>query len=346
MGIGLAATLLLGACGSLSSEELAQKEESPESPNPPPAAVEPDPSIAETTEPELDEPVESEQPERSQNGDSSFDLLPSFYPDPVTSGGTVSGTVEASIVTGTDTTASGSCEGFISESPDHQVNLRDDFSYLTLGVESSSPVSLVVVGDGGDSWCATGLNPRVEEEAWAQGRYNIYVGNPDGPEDGEPYELSISEINPNFNGFGAVPFEEGTPGNDAYEGGDYQPISVAPGFEPDPAIGTGNVGGPLLASDVTGVVDTETGECNGYIDTQADHYLTLEQPFRYLKVLAESPSPTSLVIVGPQGESWCHTGNNPFIEGVWDEGEYEVYLSNLDGADVGDRYELLVTELD
>ncbi len=50
--------------------------------------------------------------------------------------------------------------------------------------------------------------------------------------------------------------------------------------------------------------------------------------------------------MGPQGESWCHTGNNPFIEGVWDEGEYEVYLSNLDGADVGDRYELLVTELD
>ncbi|MEM9567449.1 MAG: hypothetical protein AAF974_04005, partial [Cyanobacteria bacterium P01_E01_bin.34] len=287
----------------------------------------------------------------SPSSDSTFDLLPGFYPDPATDTGIVSGTVEASSLTGTDSTPSGSCEGFVNESPDHQINLRADFSYLALEIDSSSPVSLIIVGENGERWCASGSGPRVEEGAWQQGSYDIYVGNPEAPESGDRYELIISEINPNpSNQFESAPFQEGPyeeeAPSDSFEQGDYQPITVAPGFEPDPAIGTGNVGGPLLATDVTGVADTETGECQGYIDTTADHSLTLEQSFRYLKVQAESPNPTSLVILGPQGEAWCFTGNNPFIEGVWDAGEYEVYLANLDGAAVGERYELLITELE
>ena len=139
VGIGLAAMLLLAACGSLTSEEADPKADSPNSPNISPETVEP-----ETVEPESGEPIASEQNQESEDneepGDSTntFDLLPGFYPDPATDTGTAAGTIEASSLTGTDSTASGSCEGFINESPDHQVNLRDDFSYLTLGVESSA----------------------------------------------------------------------------------------------------------------------------------------------------------------------------------------------------------------
>ncbi|MEL7086372.1 MAG: hypothetical protein AAGM36_17960 [Cyanobacteria bacterium J06597_1] len=358
MGFSLAAALLISAC-STSNEETPTSE--PESSSNSSEQVVPESSISDSSNPEdtnpEDTPPEDNNPEISHSdiedspsSNSTFDLLPGFYPDPAIDTGIVSGTVEASSLTGTDSTPTGACEGFVNESPDHQINLRADFSYLSLEIDSASPVSLVIVGENGDRWCASGSGPRIEEDAWSQGSYDIYVGNPDAPESGDRYELSISEINPNpSNQFGSAPFQEGPPEEgvpgDSFGQGDYQPINVAPGFEPDPAIGTGNVGGPLLATDVTGVADTETGECQGYIDTTADHFLTLEQPFRYLKVQAESPSPTSLVIVGSQ-EVWCFTGNNPFIEGVWDAGEYEVYLANLDGAAVGERYELLVTELE
>ena len=143
--------------------------------------------------------------------------------------------------------------------------------------------------------------------------------------------------------------------------GDVRPPAIKSRNTPNHRHGSGNLQGrsglapppscpqllpPLLASDVTGTTETETGECQGYIDSEADHYLTLEHSFQYLKVLAESDSPTSLAILGPKGEAWCHTGSNPYIEGVWDAGEYQVYLANLEEADVGDRYELLVTEID
>ncbi|MGK7911241.1 MAG: hypothetical protein AB4050_07125 [Synechococcus sp.] len=351
---GLAATLLITACSSPNSGEARTpgSESSNNSSSSEPLTLEtpPEPSDSDELEPAAPE-TSSSDIEDSFASDSSFDLLPGFYPDPATDTGVISGTVEASSLTGTDSTPAGGCEGFINEAPDHQVNLRVDFSYLALEVESASPASLVIVGENGDRWCTAGDRPRIEQEAWSQGRYDIYVGNPETPASGDRYELSISEFNPNQSSqFGSAPSQEGpleqAPPGSAFAGEDYQPISVAPGFEPDPAIGTGEVGGPLLATDVTGVADTETGECKGYIDTTADHFLTLEQPFRYLKVQAESTSPTSLVIVGPQGEAWCYTGNNPYIEGVWDAGEYEVYLANLDEAGVGDRYELLVTELE
>ena len=357
VGLGLAAALLMTACGSLNSEDATPTVDSPNNSSPETTDLE-RASSGETDEEDSDSAAidperAGEEPEEGSgtSSTSTFDLLPGFYPDPATDTGIVSGSVESSSVTGTDSTSSGTCEGFVNESPDHQVNLRADFGYLALEIDSSTPVSLVVVGENGDLWCINGSSPRLEEDSWSQGRYDIYVGNPEAPESGDRYELSISEINPNpSNQFGSAPyqqepFEDGTP-DSAFGEGDYQPITVAPGFEPDPAIGTGHVGGPLLATDVTGVAETETGECQGYIDTTADHFLTLEQPFRYLKVQAESPNPTSLVILGPQGEAWCFTGSNPYIEGVWDAGEYEVYLANLGEEGVGDRYELRVTELE
>ncbi len=263
-------------------------------------------------------------PAESAEGDyGNFNLLPDFYPDPAIGTGLSGGTVPATQLAGVEG-SSETCVGFVNESPAHKVNLQDNFNHLNFSVESPEPVLLVVVSEMGDRWCAVGRQPIVEGDYWSSGRYNVYVGNPDAPEVGDRYELLISEINLE----------------------DYQPISIAPGFEPDPAIGTGYVGGSLSAIDVAGTALTETGDCEGFVDSSADHQLTLEQPFQFLKVLASSDEPTSLVILGPNGESWCSTGDNPYIEGVWDAGEYEVYLANPYSKQSGARYELRVTEID
>ena len=308
LGFGLAATVMLSACSSIPSAIATLKNDS--------------------------------SPNSAETDDTSFDLLPGFQPDPAIGRGEAGGTIVASQLIGSEANGAKACEGYISETPNHQIHLRDDFSYLNIAVDSHSPAALAIVAENGSSWCSSGKWPSIEQEFWPEGRYDVYVGNLAAPEPGDRYELRITEIDPQLE----AEWEDA--GNRSFEGEDYLPISVAPGFEPDPTIGRGNVGGEHIDTDITGVTETETGDCNGFIDSEADHYLTLEQPFRYLKVLAESDSPTSLTILGPEGEVWCHTGRNPYIEGVWDAGEYKVFLANLDSAEVGDRYELMVTEID
>lgn len=125
---------------------------------------------------------------------------------------------------------------------------------------------------------------------------------------------------------------------------DYESFTLAPGFQPDPTIGTGAIGGPRLASEATGVTNTETGQCSGYIDTLPDHQITLTADFEYLEIAAVSSARTSLVILGPNGEAWCNTGENPSIYGFYESGSYDVYVGNM-RRDVGARYELFITEL-
>ncbi len=125
---------------------------------------------------------------------------------------------------------------------------------------------------------------------------------------------------------------------------DYESFTLAPGFTPDPVIGTGNTGGPRLASEATGTRTTETGECSGYIDTLPDHELELTADFEYLNIAAFSEGESSLVVFGPNEEVWCFTGENPSISGFYDQGDYDVYVGNL-SRDIGPRYELVITEL-
>ncbi len=126
---------------------------------------------------------------------------------------------------------------------------------------------------------------------------------------------------------------------------DYASFELSPGFTPDPTIGTGNTGGPRLASEATGTSTTETGECSGYIDTLPDHELELTADFEYLSIAAMTEGEASLVIFGPNAETWCFTGENPSISGFYDQGTYEVYVGNM-SRDIGPRYELVITELE
>lgn len=122
---------------------------------------------------------------------------------------------------------------------------------------------------------------------------------------------------------------------------DYAAFTLSPGFQQ--VIGTGNTGGPRLASEAMGIALTSTGKCNGYIDTLPDHRLTLTANFDYLSVAAVTEGYAALVITGPNAEVWCATNQNPGISGFYEQGVYDIYISNLRQG-MGPRYELVITE--
>ena len=127
-------------------------------------------------------------------------------------------------------------------------------------------------------------------------------------------------------------------------GSDYCDIDIYPNFSPNPTYATGAVGGSLNATEVTGLTNSETGKCIGFVDTTPDHYVNISQSMDYLAIGVNSTEETSIVIVEPDGNPLCHSGDDPFIEGPFlKTGAYEVYIGNLSEAGVGPRYRVYVT---
>ncbi|MFW5878211.1 MAG: hypothetical protein ACOCVR_00195, partial [Myxococcota bacterium] len=223
-------------------------------------------------------------------------------------------------------TADGPCVGMIDDSPDHTVVLTSSFSYLRIQAISDEDVSLVIKGPdrmrcNDDS---NGLNPKIDG-SWPAGTYQVYVGSV--ASGNHPYTLAISELQPS-----------GGSGQASAEGGDYQPVTLSPGFVPDPRTLTGASGGPVDAGNMG-------GECVGMIDNTADHVMTLTDDFSFLKLSVESDGDTTLVVKGPGGNR-CNddtNGLNPVLQGSWPAGRYEIYVGSMGGGN--HRYTISVTEI-
>lgn len=101
-------------------------------------------------------------------------LSPGFT-EPKTSTGTSGGAI-----------ATGNC-GYISNTPNHQIILAEDFDYLRVAAENAEGLTLLVRGPGGE-FCA----PRDPQQSgyWPRGTYEIFVG--DRATTGNTYTLSIS----------------------------------------------------------------------------------------------------------------------------------------------------------
>lgn len=117
---------------------------------------------------------------------------------------------------------------------------------------------------------------------------------------------------------------------------DYQSFSLAPGFSPNPAMGTGLSGGRQ-----------ETNDC-GYIDAEApDHVVTLTRPFQFLRASVEAEGDVTLLIVGPDGRSCSDDANGlmPEVSGAWPAGTYQIWVGDFVGDRLGaHRYELYLSE--
>lgn len=120
----------------------------------------------------------------------TVNLNAGFMPDPQVLNGTSGGAIEAYNL---GETTWGGCRGYLSDQPDHVMNLGTAFSYLRVEVASQGDSTLVI--NGPDGWrCnddAVGLNPRIDG-AWGPGIYRIWVGSYSSGMS-NPYTITFTE---------------------------------------------------------------------------------------------------------------------------------------------------------
>jgi hypothetical protein len=109
----------------------------------------------------------------------SVTLGPNFTPDPTVIRGISGGPLAASQIAGRTETATGPCNGYIDQQPDHTIVLTQFFNYLSIQVESTDDTTIVVRGPGG-TWCNDDYmgnkNPGIAGQ-WLAGTYQIWVGS-------------------------------------------------------------------------------------------------------------------------------------------------------------------------
>lgn len=115
---------------------------------------------------------------------------------------------------------------------------------------------------------------------------------------------------------------------------DYQSFSLAPGFMPDPQIGTGYSGG-----------SRQTPDC-GFVDAAnaPDHVVYLSNNFDFLRASVQSSGDVTLLIEGPGGRVCSDDVNGlmPEIAGAWSAGTYSVWIGDWDGSYY--RYQFSLSE--
>lgn len=115
---------------------------------------------------------------------------------------------------------------------------------------------------------------------------------------------------------------------------DYQSFTLAPGFHPDPATGSGHSGGPRLTEDC------------GYVDTanDPDHTVTLTRSFTYLRAYVSAPGDVTLLIEGPMGRICSDdvNGRMPEFGGRWQAGTYRLWVGDFSNSNY--RYQLFLSE--
>lgn len=115
------------------------------------------------------------------------------------------------------------------------------------------------------------------------------------------------------------------------------------GFTPSPAIITGSAGGELRATRF-GV--TSYGPCRGWIPSEANHVIRLEQNFHAMRWKIEAPGDTTLLIQGPDGVRCADDagGRDPQVEGEFPEGTYRVSVGSYTRGETI-PYRLVITDL-
>ena len=112
-------------------------------------------------------------------------------------------------------------------------------------------------------------------------------------------------------------------------------ITIDQGVTRNPLLVHGVSGGSLAALEVARTEQTATGYCDGFVNRQPNHILTLKKFFDFLKIEVDSRADTTIVVQGPGG-IWCNddTNNtNPMIEGQWQPGVYKIWIGSYQEND-------------
>jgi hypothetical protein len=117
-----------------------------------------------------------------------------FAPDPAVFRGISGGDLAAESVAGRLETETGPCLGYVSEKPDHRIQLTSFFSYLNLEITAGVDTTLIVKGPGG-TWCSDNVsrqNPSISGQ-WMPGVYEVWVGS-NSPDAFGKYQLTLTEV--------------------------------------------------------------------------------------------------------------------------------------------------------
>ncbi|NOY91382.1 MAG: hypothetical protein GXP55_09235 [Deltaproteobacteria bacterium] len=104
----------------------------------------------------------------------------------------------------------------------------------------------------------------------------------------------------------------------------FDAVTLAPGFMPDPSVTQGSSGGQSEAQRLN-------ASCRGWIASNPDHIFNVQRRFRFLRVFAVSNQDTTLVIQTPDGQLRCNDdtyGQNPSVEGSWPVGTYRIWVGS------------------
>jgi len=129
---------------------------------------------------------------------------------------------------------------------------------------------------------------------------------------------------------------------------DYEPFTLEPGFQPNPAIGTGLSGGTHQV-DCQPVESSSQETIKTYIDeaNAPDHVITITAPIPHMEASVQAEGDVTLYIEGPNGTMCSNdvNGNMPAISGEWQPGTYNVWIGDFVGDGHGTyRYELKLEE--
>ncbi len=121
-------------------------------------------------------------------------------------------------------------------------------------------------------------------------------------------------------------------------------ITIDQGVTRTPLLVDGVSGGSLAALEVSRTEQTSTGYCDGFVNRQPNHTLTLKKFFDFLKIEVDSLVDTTIVVQGPGG-IWCNddTNNtNPAIEGQWQPGVYKIWIGSYQ-ENATDNYRIRIS---
>jgi hypothetical protein len=263
-------------------------------------------------------------------------LEPGFVPDPHTVTGTTTPTVQNDH--GPD------CNGQIPASPNFSLTNAAAFANLRILAQSDTDLVLAVQLSNGTWLCnddagqpGFGLNPLVAG-AVPSGTHQIYVGTYGGSP--ANFTLGISElptVTAQTLGGGAAPMGAGPTGvapTAALPTSPPAPVSISPGFAPDPMIVRGPAGGPLPASSL------DPG-CRGFVNQAAPQVVNLTAPMPGLRMMVNTAdgTDTTLVVLGPDGQYRCSDdegdGFDPMLTGPFPAGSYQVWVGTYAAAAAG-----------
>lgn len=253
--------------------------------------------------------------------------------------------------------AGDSCRGHINAAaPDVRLNFSGSGGFLRVGVRAQSDTTLVINMPDGSWRCADdtfGLNPALDFQNAPSGQYDIWVGTYSSGSP-VPAEVLVTEFTSDsaFTGNAG-----GTPNPGSAGGGgrlDHSqtprtaPITLAPGFMPDPHTVNITAGGSLAVSG-SNLTPANGGPCRGSVAGSApDFRVNLSGNSNFLRFFVRSTADSTLIINAPNGQWHCQddsVGTNPVIDfNNAPAGQYDIWVGMF-SATTAQPATLGITEL-